>query len=410
MRKIYKESIDEYYGVLAEHYIYSKNYEKGADYSKLAEKKAEKAASINDAMSYAKKRISCLEKLPVDDDVEKKIIGARTVLGLYYVQLAFAVEAKAAVDPIVDLVIERNYKRRLSQINVILGLYYHAVNEDYPKALEYYQKALNIGEEVNDLITLVLANSFLGICLCETGEFEKALSCYKKALEINVMTNDQWGIVALKMNIANWVYGRMGNVELAYQTSLETLSIANGSGDVWSKANANFALGFSYYLKGCLKEAEEHLLKSVDLLQKSNQLALAAHANTYLSAIYLDMGEYETSQKFSERAISLYQHGSMRSSYILWCKISIALALVMNDKKDINLNEIFKWYEEIINKWHKGLASNCIGTILLNVDGQHISEAEDWVKRSIETNQKYGPEVEFSPRLCPVCRVVQPKR
>jgi predicted ATPase len=39
IEEIYKESIDEYYGLLTEHYIYSKNYEKGADYAKLAEKK-----------------------------------------------------------------------------------------------------------------------------------------------------------------------------------------------------------------------------------------------------------------------------------------------------------------------------------------------------------------------------------
>ena len=122
IEEIYKKNIDEYYGVLAEHYIYSKNYERGADYSKLAEKKAEKAASFTDTVAYAKKRISCLEKLPVVDEVEKKIIGARTVLGLYYIQLGLPVEAKAAVDPIVDLAIKRNYKRRVSQINVILGL------------------------------------------------------------------------------------------------------------------------------------------------------------------------------------------------------------------------------------------------------------------------------------------------
>jgi hypothetical protein len=34
--------------------------------------------------------------------------------------------------------------------------------------------------------------------------------------------------------------------------------------------------------------------------------------------------------------------------------------------------------------------SNRIGTILLKIDDQHISEAEDWIKRAVETNQKYG--------------------
>jgi tetratricopeptide (TPR) repeat protein len=230
----------------------------------------------------------------------------------------------------------------------------------------------------------------MGCCLCETGEFEKALSCFEKALEINVMTNTQWGIVAIKTNIINWMYGRMGNVGLAYQTSQEALQIANESGDIWSKGLANLALGFSYCLKGCLKEAEEHLLKSVDLLQKNNQYSYAAVANTYLGAIYSDTGEYGTSQKFSERAISHWQQCSFGASYIIWSKIYLTLARVMNNEKDINLNEIFKWYEEIKIKWIEGMALNHIGKILLNIDDQHFSEAEDWIKRSIETNQKYG--------------------
>jgi class 3 adenylate cyclase/tetratricopeptide (TPR) repeat protein len=387
---LYKENIGEYYGVLAEHFIYSENYVKGGDYSKLAERKAEKAASLNDAVAYAKKNISCLEKLPVDEDVEKKIIGARTVLGLYYLQLVLPAEAKAVVDPIVDLAIKRNYKRRVSQINVILGFYYSAVNEDHVKALEYYEKAIKIGEELNDFLTLVLANNSMGSCLSDIGEIEKALPCYEKALGINVMANVQWGIVAIKANTVIWVYGRLGKVELAYQTSQEALRIADESGDIFSKAHARFALGYSYYLKGYLEEAEEHLLKAVDFLQKSNQSAYAAGASSFLSAIYLDIGEYETSQKFSERAISLWQHSSLGLSFIMWNKISIALAKVMNKDKDINLKEIFKWYGDIKSILTKGYTLNCIGKILLNIDDQYISEAEDWIKKAIETNQKYG--------------------
>ena len=257
IEQLYKDNLQDHYGVLTEHFISSENYEKGSDYSKLAERKAEKAASLSDAILYARKRISCLEKLPVDDDVEKKIIGARTVLGLYYTQLAHPVEAKATVDPIVDLAIKRNFKRRVSQINVILGFYYHTVDEDYPKALGYFEKAIKIGEELNDFLTLVLANNDMGGCLSDNSEFERALSCYEKALGINVMTNIQWGIATVKANITAWVYCPQGNCELAYQTSQEALKISDESGDIYSKAHAYLAHGLSYYLKGILNKAEE---------------------------------------------------------------------------------------------------------------------------------------------------------
>jgi class 3 adenylate cyclase/tetratricopeptide (TPR) repeat protein len=390
IEQLYKDNLQDHYGVLTEHFISSENYEKGAEYSKLAEKKAEKAASLSDAISYAKKRISCLEKLPVDDDVEKKIIDARTTLGLYCYQMTFPIEGKAAVEPIVDLAINRNYKRRVSQIYILLGFYHHCVDEDYLKVLEYCEKALKIGEELNDPLTLVLANNSMGTCLSDNGEFEKALPYLEKALEINVMANVQWGIVVIKTNIIHWVYGPLGNVELAYQTSQEALQIANESGDIQSKGFAYLALGLSYYLKGFIKEAEDHLMKSGDFLQKSNVLVYEGFSNSYLSAVYLDMGEYETSQKFSERAISVIQHNNWGSSYLIWNNISIALAKVMNNEKDINLNEIFKWQEDIKDTWVEGVALNCIGKILLNIDDQHFSEAEDWIKRAVETNQKYG--------------------
>jgi len=115
--------------------------------------------------------------------------------------------------------------------------------------LEYYEKALKFGEEVNDLITLVLANLYMGACLSENGEFEKALPYFQKALGINVMANVKWGIAAIKANTIFWVYARSGNFELAYQISQEALNIADESGDIWSKAYANFALGLSYYLR-----------------------------------------------------------------------------------------------------------------------------------------------------------------
>jgi hypothetical protein len=62
----------------------------------------------------------------------------------------------------------------------------------------------------------------------------------------------------------------------------------------------------------------------------------------------------------------------------------------MNSEKDINFDDIFKSYENNKIKLYEGWMSSCIGGILLTIDDQNISEAEDWIKRSIETHIKYG--------------------
>ncbi len=175
IEELYKENIGEYYGVLAEHFIKSENYEKGAEYSKSAAKKAVKTGSLNDAIAYTKKRIISLEKLPQTEDVKKKVIDARTTLGLYFTQISHFLEAKDAVDPINEIALRSGNKRRISQIYIINGIYKTMVEEDFPNALKYLEKALEISEGTNDIVSSVLARYWLGMALYPGANFEKAI-------------------------------------------------------------------------------------------------------------------------------------------------------------------------------------------------------------------------------------------
>ena len=73
----------------------------------------------------------------------------------------------------------------------------------------------------------------------------------------------------------------------------------------------------------------------------------------------------------------------------MW-KISIARSKVLSNDQDINLSEVFEYYENINVKAAKGWAARYIGEVLLNIDDQHISEAEDWVKKAIEADKRNG--------------------
>jgi predicted ATPase len=134
---LYKENIAKYYEVLAGHFICSEKYEKGAEYSRLAGKKAEKSASLNNAIFYVQKRIACLERLPATEEVQRQTIDARTALGLYISQLNHPVRAKEAIDPIIGLAISNNYRKRLSQIYTIIGVYNLYVEEEFSIVVAY---------------------------------------------------------------------------------------------------------------------------------------------------------------------------------------------------------------------------------------------------------------------------------
>jgi tetratricopeptide (TPR) repeat protein len=390
IEQLYKDNLYEHYGIIAEHFINGNNFENGAKYCRLAERKAEKAGSLNNAIEYGEKQITCLESLPHTEDLEKRLIDARTKLGLYYVQMAESVKAKEAVDPIVDLATKHNYNRRVSQINAILGFYQFTIKEDALRVFEYLQKALKIGEELNDILSLVVANMLIGYAQTYNCEYANAFQSFEKVLKMNVAANSHWGISTMKSVIAMWVYNTQGKIDLGYENSNEALRIADESGDIYSKAFAYTNHGWSCYYKGYLEKAKEYLLKGADFSIRINQLLCILTSQYGLGMTFFDMEEYKISQKHYKRMATLYQDSCEWPTWVNCAEIALALAKVMNNEKDVNLDKIFKCYGNIKIKITEGWVLRCVGEILLNIDDRHISEAEKWIKKAIKSHKRNG--------------------
>jgi tetratricopeptide (TPR) repeat protein len=389
IEELYKSNIDEYYGILTEHFILGENYEKGAKYSRLASKKSEKTASINDAVAFNKKRISCLERLPDTKNAQKEIVDARTALGLYYIQLNYPIEAKEAVDPIIDMAINSNHQRRLSQIYTIIGHYELEVEEDFPKALNYFEKALNIAQEVRDNLSLFFANYCLGLALFWSCEFEKAYHYFEKALEIDVATNTLYGISAMK-TFLSWVNLHQGNVHIGHQTSEEALRMAEESGDIYSKSIAYVNHGFSYICRGLPEQAEVYLLKGKDLCENINFFIWSTFVHVYLGDRYFQIREYEKSKYFFEKAIRYLKQAKFGPSRINACRIGLIRAKVMSKEKDFDLKSLSEYVQENKVKELEGQIQRYMGEILLNIDDRHLSEAGDWIKKAIKADTNSG--------------------
>jgi len=390
IEEIYKENLDEHYAVLAEHYITAESYEKGAEYCRMAGRKAEKTASLNDAIAYSEKRVACLERLPQTEDVQGKIVDARTALGLYYLQMIYHIEAKEAVDPIVDLALELGYKRRISQIYTIIGSYNLFVEEDFPNAFKHLEDALTIAAELNDALSLVMANHWMGVALAWSCEFETGLHHFEKGLEINVTANVLWGISMHKSCIAMEIYDWQGKVDIGYRTSDEALRMAEESGDIYSKAVAYTSHGVSCYSKGFLEQAEEHLLKGIDFGESINLLSFVLVGHSLLGDTYFDMGQYKKSQDYYNEAFSVCLHTRIWPSIGSLCRIALTRAKVMNNEMDVDLESLYRYQAENRVKTLEGSMSRYIGEILLNIDEKHMSEAEDWIKKAIEADSKNG--------------------
>jgi len=388
IEELNRDNLSEHYEVLAEHYFWGEDYLKSAEYSRMAGRKAEKTASFNDAIAYAKKRVASLERLTQTEDVEKQIIDARTVLGLYMAQLNYFVGAKETIDPIIVLAVRHDYKRRLCQIYTILGAYYWFVEDNYAEAFKVLAEALKISEEVKDIVSLVLASYWFGLALGWNCEFERSVNYIQKALDINVKAKNLWGTIVMKSGLSHFCHYYPGKINLGFQTTSETLRVAEESGDIYSKVFAYVRHGISCYGKALLEEAEKHLLEGIEFCKRINLHSWHGCAQTHLGETYFEMGDYLRSKEHFGKASWVLDANQLWPSWVSLGKVGLARSKVMNKEKDVDLESLYAHSRNNKIRICEGWIQRYIGEILLNIDDQHISEAEHWIQKAIEADQR----------------------
>jgi len=390
IEELYRESISEHYAVLSEHFIAGEDYENGAKYSRLTTKKFEKTGSMNGAIAFGEKAVACLERLPETNDVLQKLIDARTALGLHHTQLNYHLEARQAVEPIVNRAVELGYKKRLSQIYTILGAYNCFAKEDCDQAVKYGEEALRISQELKDSNSQVFANFWIALPLAYNCEFGKALSNMKQALAIYRKANGLWGASITRSMMSFYVYFYQGAARLGYETSKEAIQIAEESGDTHSKSFAYGSHGISCCCLGSFEEAASNLQKSIYLAESIGWTMFNADANTHVGEVYYDMGEHEKSGLHHLKAAQLLEKNGLLPSLLRLSRMGVARAKVTKGERDIDVEALYACIEQSQNgaKIYEGWMKRILGEILYHIGDQRISEAENWIGAAIEADRR----------------------
>jgi class 3 adenylate cyclase/tetratricopeptide (TPR) repeat protein len=390
IEELYKNSIDEHYGVLAEHYSESENHENAVIYLKRAAQKAGKSGSLTEAIAYTNKLISSLERLPRTDEFQKMIIDAKTLLGLRLIEMNYFIEAKEAITPIIDMALESNYEKRISQIFSIIGSYELCIEENLPKALAHLEKALKVSEKTQDYYSSSAANYWLGYALSYNCEFVKASYHLERTIDLSVRANIPGWVSSNKALLSYFVYYFNGSINLAYQTSHEAVRTAEQTGDILSKVIAYSCHGFSCYGKGFLEEATNYLLKGIDFSARIKHPYFLPTVNEFFGEVYSEIGKYQTAIDHYKKAIWFREQSKLFPSFAKLTKIALARAMVLNNERDIYMESLYEYVSENKMKQCDGWMRRYIGEILLNIDDQHISEAEEWINKAIKADKMNG--------------------
>ena len=387
---IYKENISEYYGVLVEHFIQSEIFEKSAEYSKQASRKAIKTVSINDAISYTNKTIFSLEKLPLTDGVQKFIIDARTNLGINLLEMNYFHEAIEAIEPIIDIALRTNYEKRIPMIYTIVGAGRFCIEENFQEAFHYLEEALRVSKKTKDTGSLLYANYFMGYALSVNCEFEKAIHLLEQTHNLQVKIDNLPWIVVIKGLTSFLVYYFRGDIQMAYQLSHEAVHLSEETNDIHSKLFAYSCHGISLYGKGFLNEACNFLMQGLELNEKIDQLWWNLGGNQYLGDIYFCLGEYPRAINHYAKVIRLLEPKNMYHSWLNLSKIALARTKVLSNEEHIDMESLYAYAAENKIEILGGWAKRYIAEILLYFGKENLPEAEEWIKQSIEADERNG--------------------
>lgn len=85
--------------------------------------------------------------------------------------------------------------------------------------------------------------------------------------------NNLIGTVTAKSNISAWNYMLSGKINLALESSLESVRLAEDSGDIYAKGVAYGSHGLSCFCKGLLDQAKKNLQNGMAFCGKIRQLS-----------------------------------------------------------------------------------------------------------------------------------------
>ena len=117
---------------------------------------------------------------------------------------------------------------------------------DYPKALEYILRSLEIYEELGDKKGIADALSNIGIIYDNQSDYPKALKYYMRSLEIREELEDKRGI-ATSLNNIGLIYMNQSDYSKALEYLLRSLEIKEEIGDKSGIASAVGNIGFLYF-------------------------------------------------------------------------------------------------------------------------------------------------------------------
>ncbi len=337
------DRINEYIGLIAEHYERAGQTEKALAYLNQAAEQALGISAYREAISLLEKALGVLREEP-DSTAALQEGQIKLQLGQAYRGLSDFNKAKELYEESLALFAAVNHDEGIVRALYELGWQIGYIMRRYDEGEEYMQESLAIARSTNDKRGIAWAQNGMGVLAHWRGWYSEALRCYRESLTIAKEIDDQARIAGALNNIGlvqtelglypdakkaleeSLQMARSFNRRAGIITSLnnlgrlaqyqgeneearrqynEALAISKEIGDRSNVAIGLWTLGVLARLEGDFEEARRQFNEALSIAREINFPAGIGSGLQELSLIARLQGSYSEAQEYLEESLKL---------------------------------------------------------------------------------------------------------
>ena len=177
---------------------------------------------------------------------------------------------------------------------------------DYARALEYCSKALAINEEIGDKYGLAANTGNIGLIYHNLSDYPRALEFLNKALAISEEIGNKNGVAINTVNIGN-VYLDLSDHPRALEYYSKALAIIEEIGDKYGLATTTGNIGIVYYNLSDHPRALEYFNKALAIQEEIGDKNGIALNTGNIGNVYLKLCNYPYALEYFNKAIEIFE-------------------------------------------------------------------------------------------------------
>ena len=265
----------------------------------------------------------------------------------------------------------------------------YRIKGELDNALEYYEKALKLDEELGRKEGMAAGLGNIGIVYQIKGELDNALEYYGKALKLDEELGRKEGIAANLGNIGI-VYEIKGELDKALEYYGNALKLDEELGSKEGIATGLVNLGNVYKIKGELDNALEYYEKALKLDEELGRKEGIAAELGNIGIVYKIKGELDNALEYYEKALKLNEELGRKEG------MAIGLGNIGNvykikgelDKALEYYGKALKLNEEMGRKG--GMAANLVNIGIVYENKGELDNALEYYEKALKLNEDLG--------------------